>query len=259
MTEFGEQLRYWRKHKGLSQLDLALYADVSSKHISFLETGRAKPSREMIFQLATTLDLPLRNRNDLLAAAGFSERFSQGDLDANLMEKIQTALELILSHHAPYPALAFDWHWNIVMINDAFEKVIKMIQTINPLFSSSNNIVELTFDPNGFRPYIENWQEVASVIIQRLHRERLENPQRHQKLLEKVFSYPEIPSDWRQMDLTNTPTPMVQLNLNINQLELNLFTIISSFGTPIDITAEEITIEHYFPADEATRAFFEAV
>ena len=257
MTEFGKQLRYWRKNKGLSQLDLALHADVSSKHISFIETGRSKPSREMVFLLATSLDLNLRNRNDLLTAAGFSEGYNQSQLGSEQMQEIQQALQLILQHHAPYPALAFDWHWNILMANSGFQSVMKLFQTLNPKLSSSKNIVDLTFDPNGLKPFIVNWEEVASLIVQRLHREHMENPSRHQELMQKIFSYSNIPKNWRQIDLIHNPTPTVQLTLKVEDQKLNLFTILSSFGTPIDITAEEITIEHYFPADDQTRAFFD--
>lgn len=257
MTEFGKQLRFWRKNKGLSQLDLALYADVSNKHISFLETGRAKPSREMIILLANTLDISLRSRNDLLNSAGFSDGYSQGNIDDEQMSKILHSLNLILKHHEPYPALAFDWHWNIIMANAGFQKIVELVTSINPNFTSSRNIIELTFDPNGFKPFIKNWDEVASMLVQRLHRERLECNDRHTELLEDILGNSTVPSNWRELDLSYAPSPTLNVQLQINELEITLFSVLSSFGTPIDVTAEEITIEQYFPADDATRKLFD--
>jgi len=257
MNPFGDQLRFWRKSKGFSQLNLAIEANVSSKHISFIETGRNKPSREMVLLLSSTLDLPLRNRNDLLLSAGFSESYSRMPIHQKEMQSIQKALELILAKHEPYPAIVLDWDWNVLMGNNAYHNLLAWVASLRPDFYRSSNIVELIFDPKGLKPFISNWEEVASVTIQRLHREKMENKNRHENLLKRLFSYPDTPSHWQKLDFEQNPEPMIHVEFKIEDTCLRLFTTLSSFGTPIDITAEEIVIEQYFPADEITKRFFE--
>jgi len=243
--------------KGFSQLDLAMDADVSSKHISFLETGRNKPSRNMILLLSGSLDLPLRNRNELLLAAGFSENYSRTPLHEKEMESIRSILKMMLAKHEPYPAVVLNWDWNILMSNDGFNHVLELMKSLKSDFSTSSNVVELIFDPQGLKPFIRNWEEVASLAIQRLHREKMENKNRHEVLLERLLSYPGTPSRWRSLNFKKNSVPIIHMELKIGDVSLKLFTTLSSFGTPIDVTAEEIVVEQYFPADEATKLFFE--
>ncbi len=258
LSPFGQQLRFWRKSKGFSQLDLALDANVSSKHISFLETGRNKPSREMVLLLASTLELPLRNRNELLLSAGFSENYSRTPIHKKEMESIQNVLAMMLEKHEPYPAIVLDWDWNVLMGNSGYNNMLKSVKSLQADFSTSSNIVELIFDPKGLKPFISNWEEVASTAIQRLHREKMENKNRHEGLLARLLSYPDTPSHWQSLNFKKSPEPMIYVELKIEDVSLKLLTTLSSFGTPIDITAEEIVIEQYFPADEATKQFFES-
>ncbi len=256
-SPFGEQLRYWRKSKGFSQLDLALDAGVSSKHISFLETGRNKPSRKMVLLLSSTLELPLRNRNELLLSAGFSENYSRTLIHKKEMESIRNILDMMLAKHEPYPAIVLDWDWNVLMGNRSYNNMLKWMKSLQAGFSSSSNIVELIFDPKGLKPFISNWEEVASSVIQRLHREKMENKNRHKILLERLLSYPGTPSHWRSLNFKKSSEPIIYVEFKIEEVSLKLFTTLSSFGTPIDVTSEEIVIEQYFPADEITKLFFE--
>ncbi len=258
LDPFGQQLRFWRKSKGFSQLGLAMDANVSSKHISFLENGRAKPSREMILLLSSTLELPLRNRNELLLSAGFSENYSRTPIHKKEMENIQQVLAMMLEKHEPYPAIVLDWDWNVLMGNNGYNNMLESVKSLQADFSTSSNIVELIFDPKGLKPFISNWEEVASSAIQRLHRERMENRNRHEALLERLLSYPDTPSHWQKMNFKKSSEPMIYVEFKMGDVLLKLLTTLSSFGTPIDVTAEEIVIEQYFPADEVTRQFFEA-
>lgn len=257
MNMFCEQLRFWRKQKGLSQLDLSLEAGVSSRHISFLETARSKPSKEMVLLLADALDIPLRHRNKLLTYAGFAEHYERTPLQQDKMQHLQYALTSMLERQEPYPALVLDWDWNIVMSNQGYQRFALQIKTMKPEFVESTNIMEMLFDPLGLRPFIKNWEEVASVTIQRLHQEKMVNPDRHVELLEKLYSYPDTPQDWRQINLQQQPNPMVYVDFELAGIKIKFFSTLTSFGTPIDITAQELVIEQYYPADDATRILFE--
>ena len=257
MDIFCEQLRFWRKQKGFSQLDLSVESGVSSRHISFLETARAKPSKDMVLLLADTLDIPLRDRNKLLTYAGFSEHYERTPLQQDKMQHLQYALTCMLDRQEPYPAMVLDWDWNILMCNQGYQRFAGQIKSMRPEFVESSNILEMLFDPHGLRPLIRNWEEVASVTVQRLHQEKMVNPERHVALLEKLFSYPDTPQDWRQINLQQQPDPMVYVDFELAGIKMKFFSTLTSFGTPIDITAQELVIEQYYPADDATRIMFE--
>jgi len=256
MNEFGEAMRGWRKFRGLSQLKLSLSANISSKHVSFLETGRSQPSREMIIQLSNSLDIPLAERNILLKAAGYADAYSRMSIDQNEMLAVRSALELMLDSHAPYPALVLDWRWNIKMANVGFQKISNIVRNAQPNFPDTCNIVELIFDPDGYRPYIENWEEVASVLIGRIQREKRVRRDDQLTLLEDIKKYPNLPSVWSSHDLEDKSQPMIPVMIRVGDIRLRLFSALTSFGTAIDITAQELFIEQYFPIDEGTKDFF---
>lgn len=257
MSEFGQSIKRWRKSRGLSQLDLSLHADVSSKHISFLETGRAQPSKGMIIHLSNILEVPLNERALLFAAAGFSDTYSRMSLNQPEMSSIKQALELLLNNHAPFPAMVFDWDWNIVLVNEPQEKLTSLLKQQQPNFPNSNNIMELLFDPNGFRPFIKNWAEVAYSLLQRLQRERMMHQDRSSDLIERLLAYPDIPSDWSTQSTSISVQPMIPLEIIFGDLELKLFSTLASFGTAVDVTMQELIIEQYFPSDAVTTLFFE--
>lgn len=257
MEKFGELMRFWRKSKGFSQLELACEANVSSKHISFLETERAKPSRQMVLLLADALDLPLRNRNELLKSADFAEHYERTPFESEQMDAVRQALELIINNHNPYPAIVLDWHWNIVMANQGYTNLVNLLKQYKEDFSNSNNIVELFLHENGFRPFVKNWEDIAGVTIQRLQKEHIENRSRHKELLESIAADPGIPDQWRNVNFKSHPNPVIEVEMELEGQSLNLFTTLTSLGTPIDITAEELIIEQYYPSDDEGRELFE--
>ena len=256
MSNFGELLRYWRKTNGMSQMELGLTANTSSKHISFLETGRAKPSREMVLQLSQAMNIPLNERNMLLTASGFAEAFSRIGIEEPAMQSVHHALTILLENHEPYPALVFDWDWNIVMANQTHHQMFSLIAEQQLNFPQTDNILELLFDPNGFRPFIENWEEIALILLHRIQRERMIRQNRTSDLLNRLMSYPDIPKDWNTSSYSDHGEPMAHIILKLGALRLKLFSTIATFGTAIDVTMQELMIEHYFPVDQTTRDFF---
>jgi len=256
MQGFGELIRQWRKSRGLSQLELGLAASVSSKHVSFLETGRAQPSREMVILLSHTLDIPLSERNVLLSLAGFSEAYSRMHIEQPEMKPVYDALTIIMDNHAPYPALVLDWDWNIVMTNEPYQKLTQLIINAQAFFPKTKNVLELLFDPNGYRPFVENWEEVAFLLIQRIQRERMIHQDRRSDLLERLMKYPDIPKKWNMHQYDTHTEPMIHMVLAMGDLRLKLFSTLASFGTAIDVTMQELIIEQYFPVDDTTRSFF---
>lgn len=259
MNEFNDLLRFFRKSKQFSQLDLSSESGISTKHLSFLETGRSKPSRHSILLISKALDLPIHHQNMLLTSSGHTEDYTRLHInDKNRVGLINT-LEVMLGNHEPYPAAVLDWNWNLMLSNKAFQYLIDHLKMINPSFSTSENIVELIFDPQGFKPFIKNWLEVSKLSILRLHHEQLKNKDRHTELLKKIKSHYQIPYDIYCVDISEIPDPSINIELSVNSMTLKLLTTLSSFGTSIDVTSDEIMIEHYFPADEETKLFFNSI
>lgn len=257
MNSFGVLLNSWHKLRKLSQLELSLIANISTKHISFLETGRAQPSREMVLLLSNALEVPLNDRNVLLTASGFAEAYSRLNINHPQMHSVRQALNVILDNHAPYPAVVLDWDWNIIMANKAQQKITQIVSNIQPLFPQTCNILELLFDPNGFRPFVENWDQVSLILLQRLQRERMLHKDRLSHLIERLKQYPDIPNNFDLQSHIEHTEPMLHLILSIGNIRLKLFSTLASFGTAIDITMQELVIEQYFPADDSTKKFFE--
>jgi transcriptional regulator with XRE-family HTH domain len=261
---FGALLRQWRGVRKRSQLDLALEASVSQRHLSFLESGRAQPSREMVLQLAEALDVPLRERNLLMHAAGFAPFFQQRALQTDEMKTVREALGLLLQHHEPFPALVVDRQWNMVMCNAAADRFIAMLGQPDDLWmrvdaSGSRNVMRMTFHPDGMQPRLKNWAQVAKLLLTRLQREVAANPTHHglRELLADVTQLPGVPAEWRQQEwLTAMPPPIFPLEMDLGANTLRVFSMISTFGTALDITADELRVETFFPADDFSREFF---
>jgi transcriptional regulator with XRE-family HTH domain len=253
-SPFGQLLRYWRTERRRSQLDLAIDSDVSSRHVSFLETGRAKPSREMVLRLAEVLDVPLRDRNSLLHAAGFAPVYRESDLDDPALADIRRVVEFILEHHNPYPAVALDRHWQVLAQNRSAGVVLSRFVANPAALLPGVNLVDLLFSREGARPFIVNWDEAASAIVQRLHREVAfaPNDDEGRNLLAGVLAADEIPDDWRTPRLGSEHSPILPLHLKRDDLEVRLFSAITTLGTPLDVTLNELRLETFFPADEAS-------
>jgi transcriptional regulator with XRE-family HTH domain len=243
----GEHLREWRQRRHLSQLDLAGEADISARHLSFVETGRSAPSREMVLKLAERLDVPLRERNVLLVAAGFAPAFPQRSLDDPALKSAREAINLVLKAHEPNPALAYDRHWNLVSANRMVAPLLEGVP--QRLLGQPFNILRLAFHPEGLAPRTVNLGEWAAHLLERLHRqcEATADPELI-KLYNDLRSYP-LPARSGPVSPDNVAIPF---KLRHNGEVLSFISTTMVFGTPVDVTLSELALETFFPADELT-------
>jgi transcriptional regulator with XRE-family HTH domain len=255
---FARLLKSWREARKCSQLDLALASRISQRHVSFMESGRARPSRDMVLQLSEALEVPLRERNTLLTAAGFAAMYRETDLKSPAMAPVREALQLMLDNHEPNPVSVVDRVWNVLMINRAMLRVFSLAGDPTQLWQrvcgkGPHNVLKMTFHPDGFRPYIVNFDEAAPVLLSRTRREAVASGSAPlQQLLDEILAYPGIPEAWRAPSLDAPPPPVLPLELARGELRLKLFSMITTFGTPQDITTDELRVESFFPADAAT-------
>lgn len=254
VSPVGRLLKQWRSVRRMSQLELALEAGVSARHISFVETGRSRPSREMVMLLAEVLAVPLRERNTLLEAAGHARYYRETGLSAPELAQVRRVIEFILERHEPYSAVAIDRRWNVLMANRPHERMLDRLVGDRSLPDpTAGNLLRLTFDPDGLRPCIVNWEEVARALVDRVHREIGGSPdEESEALLEELLSYPGVPERWRVPDLTRPPPVVIPIRLRAGDLQVALFSAITTLGTAQDVTLQELRIESFFPADEAT-------
>ncbi|MFO0633465.1 MAG: helix-turn-helix transcriptional regulator [Nannocystaceae bacterium] len=250
---FPALLRYWRNARGLSQLDLAAAADVSPKHVSFLETGRAKPSREMVLRLAATLGVPLRDQNALLVAAGFAEAFTERD-PHGIDPTVRRALDRMMAHHEPFPLVVLDHHYDLVLANTGAARLLAA--ALGPRAASERNAMALLFDPGLLRPLVVDWEPVARRMLVRLQREALDRRRDDglSRLLSRLCAMPGVPSDWREPDLALPSEATLQLRLRLGPQVLAFLTTLTVFQAPQNAALEELRIESYYPLDDATEA-----
>lgn len=255
-TAFGDLLRECRRGRRLSQLELALNAEVSQRHVSFLESGRAQPSRQMVVLLAQSLDLPLALRNRLLQAAGYAGVYPRRELDAEAMRPIRNALERMLAAHEPFPAVVVDRAWNVVLVNRATARLFDLAGGMAPMAErvGGENMLRMTLHPEGLRAAIGNFDEFAAHLLTRSANEALNHPGL-QQILTEVLRYPGLPGKGRQVDSTTPLMPILPMQLKLGDLQLSLFSTIACFGTPLDVTADELRIEHLFPADAESESW----
>jgi transcriptional regulator with XRE-family HTH domain len=251
----GRLLQHWRRVRRKSQLALALEAGVSARHLGFLEVGRSHPSREMVLRLASTLDVPLRERNALLLAAGFAPVYRESGLDAAGLAHARRALEMILRQQEPYPAVVMDRHWNMLMTNRAAPRFFSRLVDL-PAGGEPANVIRLMFRPDGLRPFVANWEAVAEALIQRVHREAVGGvaDERTLALLDEVLAYSGVPKRWASLNASAPPPPVVAIEFRKDDLAMDFFSTVTTLGTPQDVTLQEIRIECFFPADERTEA-----
>jgi transcriptional regulator with XRE-family HTH domain len=249
----GRLLQHWRRVRRMSQLDLAVEAQVTPRHVSFVESGRARPSREMVVALARALDVPLRERNQLLLAAGYAPLYRETGVEEPAMAQVRGALDQVLRHHEPFPAVVMDRHWDILMANAAatamFAWLLGRERSEGPA-----NVLRLMFDPDGLRPFVANWEQVAEALVQRVHREAIggvPDPSTA-TLLQELLALPGVPDRWRAPDFTAAPLPVIPVAFRKGRLAVSYFSMVTTVGTPQDVTAEEIRLESFFPADQAT-------
>ena len=254
-TAVGGLIRQWRERRRLSQLSLALDAEISARHLSFLETGRANPSREMVLLLARVLEVPPRGRNELLLDAGYAPVYHERGLDAPEMAQVRRALEFTLRQQEPYPALVVDGRWNILMSNEGSSRLMGLF--LDPAEAAAlgpPNALRLFYHPRGMRPFIVNWQATAGALIQWLHRDMLRGHPETARLLDELLSYPDVPKAWRTLDLDAPAAPFLAVELAKDDLHLTFFSTLTSLGVPYDITLDELRVECFFPADEGSEA-----
>ena len=249
----GVLLRDWRQRRHLSQLDLALDAEVSTRHLSFVETGRSKPSRELVLHLAEHLDVPLRERNALLVAAGYAPVYAERPIDAEEMAPVRAALDKILTGHEPFPAIVVDHRWDLVAANTPALAVLT--EGVDPeLLGGRRNALRMSLHPGGLAPRIANLAEWSSHLLDRLRREvAVSADPALDQLIAELRSYPGVVDGPLP---TDGPAPLfVPLVLRAGDAVLSFVSTVATFGTARDITAAELSIESFFPADEATAAF----
>ena len=242
----------------MSQLALAVDAEISTRHLSFLETGRAQPSREMVLLLARALDVPARARNELLTAAGYAPIYRERPLDAPEMANVHRALDFMLLQQEPYPGLVIDGHWNILLSNRGAARLLSLFLDDEAVAAVGGrpNAMRLFYHPRGMRPFIVNWEATAAALIQWLHRDLLRAPDdpETRRLLDELLSYPDVPRQWRMLDLDASPEPFLAVELAKGDLRLTFFSTLTSLGVPYDITLHELRVECFFPADPDSEA-----
>jgi transcriptional regulator with XRE-family HTH domain len=242
----------------MSQLDLALEAEISSRHLSYVESGKAQPSREMMTRLADALAIPLRERNALLIAAGYAPVYRETGLTTPEMASARRAVEFILKQQEPYPAIVMDRHWNLLLANRGATHLLQFLMDTPP---AERNVVRQVFSNDILRPYIANWDDVAADMIRRLHQEIdwVPTDEVLPKLLAEVLSYPDVPERWRTRDLEISASPLLTFIVRKGDTELRFFSTWTTFGSPHDVTLEEMRIESSFPADDLTAKLWDDV
>jgi transcriptional regulator with XRE-family HTH domain len=251
---FGAHLRHWRTHRRLSQLDLAQEAEVSTRHLSYVETGRAAPSREMVLRLAERLEVPLRERNALLVAAGFAPMYRQRSLDDPAMAAARRAVDLVLKGHEPFPALAVDRHWNLVAHNAL---VPLLMEGASPeLLKPPINVLRLSLHPDGVAPRIANLAQWRLHLLERLQQQiAATGDVVLQSLHDELEAYP-APAVSHDAPIIDTALSAVAVPFQVVMPSgvLSFISTITIFGTPVDVTLQELAVESFFPADEQTAA-----
>ncbi|AVA33907.1 MAG: XRE family transcriptional regulator [Burkholderiaceae bacterium] len=270
--DFPGLLRYWRGKRGYSQLALSLAAGVSQRHISFLESGRARPSREMVLALAERLGVPLRQRNRLLLASGYAPAYSEHALASPPMQMVRHAIALILAKQEPYPAVVLDRFWHLVDANQAYRRMLdKLLQGRKPATLDEAggrlNLMLAVFDPNGLWPVIENARQVGRYLLRRVWQELQVQAQDQtaREILRRIAEWhPDMVGAGGVLLVEDdpaegTPPPVLPVALHAGRFRASLFSTLTTLGIPQDVTLQELRIECFYPADDATKAVFEAL
>ena len=255
---FAASLRGWRRHRGLSQLELAGATEISQRHLSFLELGRAAPSRDMVIRLAAALDVPLRQHNALLVAAGFAPLWRQTDLAAPELDQIRSALDYMLAQQEPFPAVAVDRHWNLLRSNSGAVRLIEFL--VGPLAPGTPvNLADALVAPDVLRPYLLNWADVVRYFVRSVEADAAadgtaETAALHQRLL----GYHGVRAAINAVPAELAATPVLPMHFHKGNTSLRLFTTIATLGTPQDITLQELRVESFFPMDDETATMMRA-
>jgi transcriptional regulator with XRE-family HTH domain len=238
----------------MSQLALAAEAEISARHLCFLETGRAQPSREMVHLLAGALDVPLNDRNAMLLAAGFAPAYAERGLDAPELQHVRRVFDFILQRQEPFPAIVVDGAWTIVLRNEAAARIFgTFLGGVDLEPARARNAMHLICHPRGLRHFIVNWEEFAGPLIQTLHREAA-GSRAAGALRDELLAYPGMPARWRVPDPAAPMPPVVTMRLKKDDLSLGFFSTLTMLATPRDVTLEHLRIECFYPIDRETEA-----
>jgi transcriptional regulator with XRE-family HTH domain len=260
---FPALLKHWRRSRGLSQLDLALAADVSARHVSFLETGRSSPSAAMVLQLATTLGVPLRHVDAMLRSAGHAARY--GEADDELPASAAAALVLLKEHHEPFPLLVVDRAYRLRDVNQGaialFSEVLGDAVDAVDAVANGLNLARLAFDPHGVQPHLVNFTDVGRELLWRIQREVLADPDDTglRDLLDDLLAMPTVGPHWRRADLTAPSDPALVVHLRAGDHELRFLTLVTAFQAPQNLWVEQLRIETWLPCDDTTSAVCQAL
>jgi len=249
---FAAMLRGYRQRRGWSQLDLAQRAEISQRHLSFLELGRAAPSRDMVVRLAAALDLPFRQQNALLLAAGFAPLWRETELSAPELVQVRKALDYIMDQQEPFPAVAVDRHWNLLKANDGMIRLTEFL--LGPLPPDAKvNLADALVAPDVLRPYLVNWEDVVRHFIRCVEADAAaDGTAESAELLDRLLTYKGVREALKKFSLEIGASPVLPMHFRKQDVSLQLFTTIATLGTPLDITAQELRVESFFPMNDGT-------
>lgn len=253
---FAARLAWWRKRRGLSQLSLAAAAQCSQRHLSFLELGRTQPSREMVLRLAAALNLPLRQSNELLLAAGYAPAWGETDLGADGLAPVRDALDHMLRQQEPFPAVVVDRRWNLLEANQGAVAMVEFL--VGPLTpGGAINLADALVAPDVLRPYLTNWMEVVRYFVRSIEADAtVDGTEETGALLRRLLGYKDVRLAMSQAAPAETDGPVLPMQFEKGGTRLRLFTTIATLGTPQDVTAQELRVESFFPMDDETRDAF---
>lgn len=253
---FRALLRHYRNARGMSQLDLSSAAEVSCRHISFLETGRALPSREMVLRLGAALGLSLRDANALLQAAGLPRAFPESRSEQPLPPAIERVITRMLAQQEPFPMVVLNARYDLLRANRSATEIFSRFVGDPDALRTAPNALHMVFDPKLARTYIDDWPELARNVLTQLQRDALSRPADDSipELVRELCAYPGVPEDWRQPALDLPVTPLLEFGMTRGDLRVRFVTTLTVFNAPLDVTLEDLRLESYFPVDEATEA-----
>ncbi len=255
LAPFGELLRYWRGLRRSSQLDLAVTAGTTPRYVSFVETGRSRPSREMVVRLARALDVPLRERNGLLLAAGYAPHYRDRSLDDGALARVDAAVTAMLDHHEPFPGVVMDRGWAVLRANGGARRLFGELLAPAPVPDRAN-VLRLFIEPGPIRDAVVNWPDVAAALLERARREATGGVLDADTagLVTHLTSLPDVAAAIAGGATEVSSTPVIDVRFRLADATWTFFSIVSTIGTPTDVTAQELRVEAFFPADEATAA-----
>jgi transcriptional regulator with XRE-family HTH domain len=255
-SPFPSRLSWWRKRRGLSQLQLAMAAACSQRHVSFLELGRTKPSREMVLRLSAALDVPLRQSNELLLCAGYAPVWAETDLGAEALAPVRAALDYMLAQQEPFPAVVVDRRWNLLQANKGAVAMVEfLVGPVKP--GTPINLADTLVAPDVLRPHLTNWSEVVRYFVRSVEADAAaDGTPETADLLQRLLDYKDVRATMSQAPTYGASAPVLPMQFEKGRTKLRLFTTIATLGTPQDITLQGLRIESFFPMDDETRETF---